>query len=166
MTPTAGAELAAEWTNSNSAELSSVRLIDLAIWYGREQNIADLEALLAWFKSEYGIDAADLVGTIYTDGTPDEYKVFPLSADPLTDEDYELLGSKPAAPSLPGTVENLVEMLEAHLDAVHFLSPPGLVDALSPPGCEATSLFWSGSLEQARRCSPRSSLMPSRRLSE
>lgn len=137
LTPSAGAELLAETKKP-------VRLIDLALWIGRNVDTAaidasvlsaaglgpgseDIDKLYAWFKHEFGPDRGDLVGTIFTDDIPTEYRAVPFAADPVSDETYQQLGVLPPAPTVTDDLSTVVANLEARVAAKGFQLPPGLV---------------------------------------
>jgi hypothetical protein len=65
-----------------------VRIADLAIWYGRLQDVRDLDALIAWFKETFPVDQAGLIGTVYTDEVPAHYRDIPFAPAPLTQSEY------------------------------------------------------------------------------
>lgn len=70
LTATAGAQLMA----APAPGSTPVRLVDLAIWFGREQDVADLDGLLAWFDAVFEPRCGDLVGTVYLDDVPVGYR--------------------------------------------------------------------------------------------
>lgn len=130
ITPTAGAELV---DDPNHA----VRLVDLALWFGREQNTDDiatatsggddLDALVAWFRTTFGLDTADLIGTAYTTDIPDAYRQIPFVDTPIAIDTYEVLGSQPPAPTVGIDLPQLVVNLEQRLRTGGYQLPPGLV---------------------------------------
>lgn len=132
----AGTQLAAWSEQQNLAD--SVRLVDLALWFGRNVDVdlltgtcasatTDIEKLLCWFNEEFRPDVADLVGTIYQAGTPTDYQGVPFAAGPLDDETYEQLGSLPPAPSFTGTLDGLVAIIEQAITKERFELADGLV---------------------------------------
>lgn len=138
LTPSAGAELRAE------KGMKPVRLIDLALWTGRDVDTAtidpavlaaagieasadDIDKLDAWFKHEFEPDRGDLVGTIFQDEIPDDYRAVPFAADPVSDETYQQLGVLPPAPTVTDDLATVVSGLESRVVAKGFQLPPGLV---------------------------------------
>ncbi len=120
LTPTAGAELSDGGT-------APVRLVDLALWFGRTQDVADLDALIEWFNITFQPQRGDLVGTIYSDNVPEDYRLVPFATAPIDDSTAEQLGSLPPAPSVAGTLQDLVGRLEARLRNGGYQLPDGLV---------------------------------------
>lgn len=137
LTPTAGAELL-QRTNK------SVRLIDLALWIGRNidtasissailtaggvgQNADDIDKLDAWFKYEFAPNRGDLIGTIFNDSIPPEYRTVPFAADPIAEETYQQLGALPPAPTVADALQAVVEKLERRITGDGFNLPKGLV---------------------------------------
>lgn len=135
--PTAGAELLAETKKS-------VRLIDLALWIGRNVDTStinpailaaaslgsgadDIDKLDAWFKHEFEPDRGDLVGTIFKDEIPVEYRTVPFAADPVSDETYQQLGVLPPAPTVTDDLSTVIARLEHRVTTKGFQLPPGLV---------------------------------------
>lgn len=124
LTPTAGSELMA----TEPLPQKPIRLVDLALWFGRSQDVADLDALLGWFDNQFAPRVCgDLVGTVYLDNVPQTYREVPFAATPIDEATYELLGSLPPAPTVAGTVEELVAKLELHITAGGYQLPDGLV---------------------------------------
>jgi len=111
-----------------------VRLVDLAIWFGRRNDVADLQELLDWFKAEFHLaaDAAwDLVPGLYEDGIPPEYLAIPLDAVPLDDADIaELVGAPPPPTTVGDSLDDICRMLEAGIRASRFVVPDGLVGSV------------------------------------
>lgn len=129
LTPKAGAEFL---TLRGGAAL---RLVDLAIWFGRNIDLDtlnpssaqdDVEQLMTWFESEFAPHQGDLVGTLYTPAIPDEYRGIPFAAAPVTEGTYEQLGSLPPAPVVAGSFEDLITSLEDRMQDSYVL-PAGLV---------------------------------------
>lgn len=150
LTPTAGADLLSENaqpTEKNPDPVKSikpVRLIDLAIWVGRNVDTAaidpailsaagvapsadDISKLDAWFRHEFGPDRGDLVGTIFLDDIPDEYRAIPFAPTPVSRETYQQLGVLPPAPTVTDDLGNVVAKLESEISANGFQLPHGLV---------------------------------------
>lgn len=122
LTASAGAEVMAEH------RFSPVRLVDLALWFGREQNVTDLDELLDWFDKSFRPHQGDLVGTVYLAEVPAEYHEVPFSEEPVGETTAEQLGSLPVAPTVGGTLTELVGKLETRLtNAGYQRLPPGLV---------------------------------------
>lgn len=134
LTPKAGAELLAETKKP-------VRLIDLALWVGRNVDTStvdlaaaglgagadDIDKLDAWFKREFAPDRGDLVGTIFTYDIPADYRAIPFAADPVSDETYHQLGVLPPAPTVTDELSTVITALEGRVAARGFQLPPGLV---------------------------------------
>lgn len=109
LTPAAGAELVAH------TDSAPVRLVDLALWFGREQDVADIDGLMTWFNHTFEPQRGDLVGTVYSEEIPREYRVVPFAPDPIDDSTAQQLGSLPPAPTVEGTLPDLVDRLETRL---------------------------------------------------
>jgi len=121
LTPAAGAQLMA------SADYKPVRLVDLALWFGREKDVPDLNKLLAWFDGVFQPGRGDLMGTVYLDDVPNSYRLTPFAPDPVDDSTAQQLGSLPPAPTVEGTLPDLVDRLEARLTNGGYRLPKGLV---------------------------------------
>ncbi|MGA5818563.1 AAA family ATPase [Kitasatospora sp. NPDC094028] len=79
LTETPGADLLAK-------PCKPVRMIDLAIWFGRHRDVSDLDELMAWYHEEFRPEVLDLPGTILLDsGVTAEYTAFPPVDRPVTD---------------------------------------------------------------------------------
>ncbi len=93
----------------------TVRTIDLAIWYGRREEVNDLDALLQWFHQHFPAGDSDLIGTLYTDEIPDSYKAIALS--PTVAPDAAILAAlplaQPVAADLPTALAPAGEELES-----------------------------------------------------
>lgn len=132
LTPHAGAELV-------SRPNSAVRLVDLALWFGRETDVDalddsitqgtvdPLDRLIAWFRSEFQPEQGDLVGTLYTEDVPAEYRQAPFVASPVDEGTYEMLGSLPPAPVVNMSLAQLTTALETRLVDEGYVLPDGLV---------------------------------------
>jgi MoxR-like ATPase len=137
ITPTAGTELLAETDKP-------VRLIDLALWTGRNVDTAtidpavlaaagltagsdDIDKLDAWFKHEFEPNRGDLIGTIFQDDIPAEYRKAPFAPDPVSDETYQQLGVLPPAPTVTDDLPTVVTGLEQRISDDGFQLPDGLV---------------------------------------
>lgn len=125
LTPTAGTQLMT--TSSQNSPSKPVRLVDLALWLGREQEVADLDGLLAWFNELFQPRRADLIGTVYLDDVPAEYRQVPFADDPISDGTVQQLGSLPPAPTVDGTLGDLVTRLETCLTNSGYTRPEGLI---------------------------------------
>jgi len=101
--------------------------VDLAIWFGREQDVADLDGLLAWFDAVFEPRCGDLVGTVYLDDVPVGYRQVPFADDPIDENTAQQLGSLPPAPTVQGTLGDLVGELEARVTSDGFTLPEGMV---------------------------------------
>lgn len=129
--PRAGAELL-ERTHA-------LRLVDLALWFGRDVDVDALPAvasgasnqpidrLQAWFISQFKPQVGDLVGTLYTLDVPPEYFQAQFDPTPVDEGTYELLGSLPPAPVVNKSLSDLVDALEARVVGGGYELPPGLV---------------------------------------
>lgn len=109
------------------APTKPIRLVDLALWFGRDQNVADLDGLLAWFKDTFNPQRGDLVGTLYLTDVPSHYRQLPFLPDPIDESVFEKLGTLPVAPTVEGTLGELVKRLEQSLTAAGYQLPVGLV---------------------------------------
>lgn len=92
----------------------TVRLIDLAIWYGRKQVVDDLDGLLQWFQEHFPVGKSDLIGTLYSDEIPEGYQSIALSPTVVPDEDIlsALPTAQPVAEDLPTALAPAGEELE------------------------------------------------------
>lgn len=104
-----------------------IRLVDLALWFGRNQDVADLDGLMDWFNTEFNPDRADLVGALFLMEIPAEYLAVSFAAEPIDQLAPEELGSLPAAPTINDTVPELVARLEVRVTAGGYQLPVGLV---------------------------------------
>ncbi|MBE1525508.1 AAA family ATPase [Nesterenkonia lutea] len=132
LTSTSGAELL---KHKNQA----VRLVDLALWFGREVDVETLtpavvgsatepiDKLIAWFRHNFYPDRGDLIGTLYSTDVPDEYRSAPFADAAVDEGTYELLGSRPPAPVVNLSLEELVGALETTIGAGGYVLPAGLV---------------------------------------
>ena len=120
----------------------ALRIVDLALWMGREvdtdaidpsitaslpADADDLDRLVAWFKAEFEPDRGGLIGTIFDDGIPTDYRSTPFAADPIDDETAIELGSLPPVNAVTGTMAQRVADLEQRLVAAGYQLPNGLV---------------------------------------
>lgn len=134
LTQTAGADLL--------ERSEPVRIVDLALWMGREIDTAtidpailaalppgadDLDNLVAWFTAEFQPNRGDLVATILDPAIPADYRTTPFSQDPIGDETAIELGSLPPVNAVAGTLAQRVADLEAQIIANGYELPPGLV---------------------------------------
>jgi AAA domain (dynein-related subfamily) len=121
LTPTAGAELV--------AGRKSLNIVDLALWFGRNEDVADIDALVDWFKATFNPAVADLVGTLYVDGVPGNYNSLPFEAASSPDELAQQLGADPPAPTVGMDLDALVAAIETRVIKGGFRMPPdgGLV---------------------------------------
>ncbi len=122
--PTAGADL------FHDNDDRSVRVVDLALWYGRNQDVAGIDALMAWFLDAFPLRFEDLIGTIYSEDVPPEYRAVPFADEPMSQTDYSdhiAEGGVPEAIQITADLPELIEAIEARLDEEHFQYPPGLV---------------------------------------
>lgn len=136
LTPAAGAEL--------RTRSESVRLIDLALWIGRDVDTAaidpavltaagltitadDIDKLDAWFKQEFGPARGDLIGTIFEDVIPPEYRTVPFAADPISEETYQALGVLPPAPTVVDDLPTVITKVADIIEVGGYQLPDGLV---------------------------------------
>jgi len=78
--PTAGSALL--------AKSPRIRIVDLALWLGHNVSYDDIDDLLGWFKQEFPTDGTDLIGSVYLDEVPDEYRAEGMwLEDPPSDDD-------------------------------------------------------------------------------
>ena len=130
MTPTAGAELLAGINPGNSTSRTKpLNIVDLALWFGRNEDVADIDALVDWFKAKFNPNVADLVGTLYIDGVAGDYKSLPFESTASPDELAEQLGAEPPAPTVEISLDDLITAIETRVIDGGFRMPPsgGLV---------------------------------------
>jgi MoxR-like ATPase len=126
LTPTAGSELIAGTNPTNpKSGAKPLNIVDLALWFGRNEELADIDALVTWFKTTFNPNVADLIGTLYIDGLPAEYKKLPFEPAPSPDELAEQLGADPPAPTVSLGLDALVTAIEGRVTAGGFQMPPG-----------------------------------------
>jgi MoxR-like ATPase len=119
-----------------------LRIVDLALWMGREidtntinpavlaalpPTADELDKLVAWFKHEFQPNRGGLIGTIFEDVIPAEYRATPFAPDPIGDDTAIELGSLPPVNTVQGTMQQRVEDLERRLQADGYQLPEGLV---------------------------------------
>jgi energy-coupling factor transporter ATP-binding protein EcfA2 len=105
-----------------------VRIVDLAIWYGREEDVADLDALVNWFRATFPVDRDRLIGTVYTEEIPTHYPQQPFSPTPLTQDDYAVaVGALPAATTVTGDLLGLAHDIYTCIQAKRFQLTEDLV---------------------------------------
>lgn len=83
----------------------SIRIIDLAIWFGRREDIADLDELVRWFLEEFPTGHSDLLGTLYDEEIPDSYREIALVPEPP--DDASILAALPT--HSPAVIESPVQ---------------------------------------------------------
>jgi MoxR-like ATPase len=126
LTPTAGAELVAGINPGNpTSSTKPLNIVDLALWFGRNEDVADIGALVDWFKTTFKPDVADLVGTLYVDDLPGDYQSLPFEVAPSPDELAQQLGADPPAPTVGMDLGGLVAAIEARITSGGFQMPPG-----------------------------------------
>jgi hypothetical protein len=126
LTPTAGAELVAGTNPSNpNSGAKPLNIVDLALWFGRSEDVADIDALVDWFKATFNPQVADLVGTLYLDGIPGDYKSLPFETASSPDELAQQLGADPPAPTVGMDLDTLVAAIETRVAKGGFRMPPG-----------------------------------------
>ena len=107
-----------------------IRLIDLAIWYGRRQDVADVDALLAWFLAEFPLDKPELVPSLYTKEIPEHYRpaVNPLAQEQLTQAEVaDAIGAAVLPPSYTGALGDLARAVEDGVTSGGFVTSPRFV---------------------------------------
>ncbi|BAH30754.1 conserved hypothetical protein [Rhodococcus erythropolis PR4] len=139
LTPDAGSLLEEK---KKADDKGAVRIVDLALWFGRnldidsvtpnavgglDGSVHDIDRLIFWFKQKFGLPAGDLVGTLYSDDVPAEYRETQFEAEPVGEDTLELLGSLPPAPTVGMNLGELVVLLEQSLEKGGYQLPPGLV---------------------------------------
>jgi MoxR-like ATPase len=126
LTPTAGSELVAGINpGTATSRTKPLNIVDLALWFGRNEDVADIDALVDWFKATFNPHVADLIGTLYIDGVPDGYKSLPFEAAPSPDELAQQLGADPPAPTVGMDLDTLVAAIETRVTNGGFRMPPG-----------------------------------------
>lgn len=106
-----------------------VRIVDLAIWYGRNENRKNLDDLVAWFLSAFPLDQDALLGSIYTTEIPKHYREQPFSDTPLSAKEYaEATGATTPPPLVTDDIRILVDRIAQHLKTNGFYLLPGMVD--------------------------------------
>ena len=138
LTQNAGNELISGTTRT----ITPARIIDLAIWFGRDVDVDSLDPaveakltsedapitrLIAWFQDQFDLEVADLVGTIYSDDIPDEYLHIPFEAAPIGEDTLVELGSLPPAPTVESTRTDLISGAEAWMTEHGYELTQGLV---------------------------------------
>lgn len=138
ITPQAGHEL----MSRDTVQYEAVRLVDLALWFGREVDTdtldpaavpgitassTDLDKLMAWFTATFEPDRADLIGTVFLTNIPADYLTTPFEPAPIDDATAIQLGSLPPAPSVSADLANVVVALEGRLNSAGYHLPAGLV---------------------------------------
>lgn len=130
LTPTAGAELVSGINpGTPSSSTKPLDIVDLALWFGRNEDVADIDALVDWFKSTFNPYVADLIGTLYLDGVPGDYRSLPFEVTPSPDELAQQLGADPPAPTVGMDLDALIAAIETRVTLGGFKMPPsgGLV---------------------------------------
>lgn len=108
-----------------------VRLVDLAIWFGRDRDVTGLDDLVAWFKDEFSVEAAGLVGTLYTEDVPPHYTEIPFAPEPISQTEYAAaLGGAPAATVVEADLASLVDSLAGRLQTAGYVVAGGLVESV------------------------------------
>jgi hypothetical protein len=108
---------------------AGVKAIDLAIWYGRGENVTSLPELLSWFEQTFDLASVPgLLGGVYATDIPAEYVSQSLAPEPLDQDDLASIFpiAAPAA-MYQGSVDLLVTHVEDALEASGFLLAEGLV---------------------------------------
>jgi hypothetical protein len=121
--PNCGAEL-------ESLPNNPVRLVDLAIWYGRTWDAADLDELISTFLSphRFPLDQDDLINTVYTLEVPTHYRQIPFSPQPISPAELaEATGAAPPPPAVGTNLDGLVARLDGCIRAKGFQLEPGFV---------------------------------------
>ncbi|MGV9661394.1 AAA family ATPase [Streptomyces koyangensis] len=121
LTDTPGADLL-------SQKIKPVRLIDLALWFGRREEVNDIDDLLKWFHATFKPDILDLVGTGLVDGVPDEYRQVEFDDQPVEDVEIAVaLGGAEKATELPDQFESIIVEIEKLIKKSKFQLLPGMV---------------------------------------
>lgn len=111
-----------------ATDAKQLRIVDLALWFGRTTDVADIDELIAWFERTFQPDVFDLKGTVFSDDVPDEYRHEPFADEPVRDTELaEMLGGMPQALPLPGSLDDIVAGLENRVKRAGFQLQPGLV---------------------------------------
>src|SRR5262249_5268617 len=85
-----------ETLRSFLAPFLKVNLTDLAIWYGRNQDVLDLNELISWFKAKFPVATPFHLNTLYEDELPDDYASYPFTEFSIDQDEYaELVGAAP-----------------------------------------------------------------------
>lgn len=121
LTATPGADL-------KSQKYEPVKIMDLALWFGRREEVSDIHELLDWFHETFKPDVLDLVGTALIDGVPEDYKAYAFDDQPVADGEIatELGGAQQAA-TLPSGFDVIVSEMETRLRKSNFRLHPGMV---------------------------------------
>src|SRR5579859_114667 len=121
--PSCGAEL-------KSLPNNPVRLVDLAIWYGRTWDAADLDELVDIFLSplRFPLDQDDLIGTVYTREIPTHYRQIPFSPQTISlPELAEATGAAPPPPAVGTDLDGLAARLDKCIGGKRFKLEPGFI---------------------------------------
>ncbi len=110
-----------------------MRLVDLAIWYGRNWDVPDLRALNTKFIERFPLDQDRLIPSVYTRDIPDHYESAAFQPAPLTPEQIVDVANvaAPVDPPLPtaiaddNTILVSVRRLLDDYGGVIFTGPPG-----------------------------------------
>lgn len=108
-----------------------IRSIDLAIWLGRDQDVADLDQLLGWFQSTFNIRPDpkwDLVPGLYDETIPPDYVTEELQPDRL--DAYQISELVGGLGSPGAGIESLIPIessIQSEMDRAKFFPPQGLV---------------------------------------
>lgn len=86
----------------------------------------DIDRLLEWFLAEFP-PKGDLIGTVYDDSIPPDYREVPFEETPIGDDTFQQLGSLPPAPTVAGALSDLVTTLEQRISDTGYRLPSGLV---------------------------------------
>lgn len=122
LTPEAGPEMMAMETPPKA-----VRLIDLAIWFGRRRDVENIRQLYDWFVETFDVDRAGLLDTVYLSDIPDGYLDAELQYAPIDELAPEDLGSRPVAPTIEQPLDEVVGEIENQFTREHFVLAAGLV---------------------------------------
>ncbi len=124
LTPACGPELKA-WI------ATPVSIAALAVWYGREWDVRDLESLVGRFLSEFPLNEDELLGTAYDTGVPASYPSLPLLTEPIpADELAEIIEAQPPAPSMDDSVYEFANTLFNHVTANGFVIDESLIQRI------------------------------------
>ncbi|WP_411081618.1 AAA family ATPase [Streptomyces sp. cmx-18-6] len=115
-------------TDLKSLKCEPVNIVDLALWFGRREQVANIHELLGWFHETFKPNILDLVGTALLDGVPSDYESFAFDDQPVEDAEIatELGGAQQAA-MLPSGFDTIVSEIEKRIEKSKFRLLRGMV---------------------------------------